>query len=220
MNPRAFFVQFLVVVFAALTIAVVGAQAPIVCRGALTEDNVMALVAGEVAEARQLQVVAKCGVAFGWDAGVERRLRAVGATARLLAAVREMAGAPGTARPAPAASASDRFGLTWVAIPAGTFEMGCVPGDRECDGDESPRHAVTISRGFTLTATEVTVAQYRAAGGTVPVQPSWSGYRHPMVNVTRDEARAFCAAVGGRLPTEAEWEYAARGGRAGAVYPW
>lgn len=121
---------------------------------------------------------------------------------------------------APPAPVADRFGLTWVAIPSGTFEMGCVPGDRECDTDESPRHRVTISRGFALTATEVTVAQYRASGRTPAAQPSWSGDRHPVVHVTWDDARAYCAAAGGRLPTEAEWEYAARRGREAAVYPW
>jgi formylglycine-generating enzyme required for sulfatase activity len=110
--------------------------------------------------------------------------------------------------------------IAWVTISSGTFQMGCVPGDPRCDADEQPRHPVTISKGFQLMATEVTVGAYRALIGELDAQPPWSTPDHPVVVVTWQDAAAFCDKAGGRLPTEAEWEYAARGGLDGAVFAW
>ena len=117
------------------------------------------------------------------------------------------------------------LGVRWAAIPAAAFEMGCVPNDPGCDDGERPRHPVTITKRFVLMTTEVTEGMFRAYaianGQAVPVQPDWNRQGlHPIVAVTWDEARAFCAWIAGRLPTEAEWEHAARGGLADRFYPW
>jgi len=125
-------------------------------------------------------------------------------------------------------------GLAYVLVPAGSFEMGCVRGDAECYEEEEPRHRVRISKPFWLGRTEVTVEAYEqfceATGRPMPVEPGsgempgfnadWRLKDHPMVKVSWNEARAFCEWSGGRLPTEAEWEYAARGGADGLKYPW
>ena len=118
-------------------------------------------------------------------------------------------------------SAQSAPAIQWARIPAGTSQQGCVPADMRCDGDEHPRHAVTISRPFELMTTEVSIAMYRGGKQPLAEQPPWStAPDQPVVVVTWDNAGAFCEAIGGRLPTEAEWEYAARGGRDATRFPW
>jgi formylglycine-generating enzyme required for sulfatase activity len=127
---------------------------------------------------------------------------------------------PGTARENP------KDGLKYVWIPPGSFQMGCSPGDSECSNDEMPAHPVTITKGFWLGQTEVTVAAYTkyvgSAGAHMPAAPdfnaNWKNQGMPIMNIRWDDATAYCGWAGGRLPTEAEWEYAARAGSAEPRY--
>lgn len=114
-------------------------------------------------------------------------------------------------------------GLNYVWIQPGTFMMGCSPDDSACGANEKPAHRVRIGAGFWLGQTEVTVAAYKRQVG-VPMPPDprfnvgWRNQEMPIVNESWEDAAAYCQRVGGRLPTEAEWEYAARGGNPAARY--
>jgi len=104
-----------------------------------------------------------------------------------------------------------QLNLEWVTIPGGDFLYG----------EDNARKYLPI---YQVMKYPVTVAQYRqfctATGCEMPDAPSW-GWQdtHPVVNVTWEDAAAFAAYAGGALPTEEEWEKAARG-TDGRVYPW
>jgi len=116
-----------------------------------------------------------------------------------------------------------------VKIPAGDFWMGCnTKQDQDCQADEKPGHRVTLGE-FWIDRTEVTVAQYAACfnAGSCRKPQNWKDCnwgkrgrgRAPVNCVDWQQAWDYCKWSGKRLPTEAEWEKAARG-TDGRKYPW
>lgn len=106
-------------------------------------------------------------------------------------------------------------GLVWVHMEGGGFAMGCAEGDGGCElGGSELAHWVSLPE-FEMLETEVTEGQFRSEMGELVGQGNGlnGGCADcPVVGVTFWDASNFCQRVGGRLPTEAEWEYAARCG--------
>jgi len=141
---------------------------------------------------------------------------------------------------------------SFAEIPGGTFTMGCVESDPDCESIEQPAHEVTISNAYFMLRHEVTVADFarfvletghhhaaarRGEGRMADSVGEWQWVRGlsfrtplhsdtlahpdwPAVQIEWADANAYCEWIGGRLPTEAEWERASRGGTTGERAPW
>jgi uncharacterized protein (TIGR03437 family) len=110
------------------------------------------------------------------------------------------------------------FTMEFVQIQPGEFTMGCSPGDSECLNEESPAHRVRITRGFQIGKYEVTQEQWQAVMDSA-IPSHFKGTTMPVEQVSWDDVQGFLQRLNGRndgfryrLPTEAEWEYAARAG--------
>ncbi len=119
----------------------------------------------------------------------------------------------------------DKDGSVMVYVPAGEFTMGSREDDPDALGDERPQHTVYLS-AFWIDQTEVTNEQYGrcVAAGACQASPyadrgPFNDPDYPVVGVSWHDAKAYCQWVGRRLPTEAQWEKAARG-TDGRTYPW
>lgn len=105
-------------------------------------------------------------------------------------------------------------------VEAGSFTMGCSGQSWECELSSQPAHPVTISKDYYIGEFEVTQGLFEAVMGTNPSQ--WKYHDRPVENVNWNDAQEFCRKLSQlsnrtfSLPTEAEWEYAARGGRRSA----
>jgi formylglycine-generating enzyme required for sulfatase activity len=112
------------------------------------------------------------------------------------------------------------IGIEFVKIAPGEFVMGCSTDDNDCNADETPAHRVQITKAFEIGKYEVTQSQWQAVMGSNP--STIKGEDRPVETVSKNDAHDFLARLNARndgyryrLPTEAEWEYAARAGATG-----
>jgi formylglycine-generating enzyme required for sulfatase activity len=120
---------------------------------------------------------------------------------------------------------ADKDGMVMVYVPVGEFLMGSTDSDPMTQDDEKPQHTVYLD-AFWIDRTEVTNAQYKKCVSAGACRASsyandsqFNGDNQPVVGMDWNDAQAYCQWAGRQLPTEAQWEKAARGAD-GRIYPW
>ncbi len=111
-------------------------------------------------------------------------------------------------------------GVPMQRVPAGCFFMGQrddEPGQKMPNNE--PKHLVCLTRPFWIDQTEVSNDTFTRLSGRALIDTQFLGMQRPRTQISWAEAQAFCSARGGSLPTEAQWEYAARGPQS-LVFPW
>jgi formylglycine-generating enzyme required for sulfatase activity len=196
------------------------ARRPIESRDADWKKLGQLLALNVVPEAEKARWCAEFLKAYWKSPGVEPEMAgalaahlAPGPTRDALRALALKAAQDAAAAPAPPPG---KAGIEWVRIPGGTFTMGSP------DYSDAQPHRVTI-KTFYMAKTLTTNKQYQAcvaAGACTPSSHSFEGDDKPVVKVDWQQAKTFAAWAGGRLPSEAEWEYAARSAGKDRKYPW
>jgi sulfatase modifying factor 1 len=187
--------------------------------GAAAEKRVTVTVEKEGSVARKAEVALYAGRVSAWE---EVKLEPVPAPVRpVISPALPSTAAPPTQAVSGQVWVSPTDGAEMVYVPAGEFLMGSPEG--EGDDSQRPQRRIYLD-AYWIDRYPVTVVQYRrfcqATGREMPPPPGWGWQdNHPIVDVQWDDAAAYAAWAGKRLPTEAEWEKAARG-TDGREFPW
>ena len=215
-----------------VTANILGAE--IVVDGAVVETTTGEADAIEVApNAKRLEVRRSGYTPLSWRLSLRP-----GVKAEVIANLSRVQVSPAAPAAGESSGATGGCPAGYVRIAPGTFTMGSPMGEEGHDDDET-QHRVTITRGYCMKATEVTQGEWQAVMGSNPSKFTNCGANCPVEQVSWDDAVGYANALsrreglpecysgstfaglgctGYRLPTEAEWEYAARAGTTGARY--